>query len=141
MIVFSAFPSYENCVRAVKAGAWAYICKRKDDDGTRGGSGGFGELKECCERILVKQEPLESPLPPDDEWLGRNYRWLRSQFGGQWVVAVPRDRLSACAAGLPHRDDVAVIAGTSFEAVREQVVNLLAVLEDAPTIFFVPGGH
>jgi hypothetical protein len=36
---------------------------------------------------------------------------------------------------------VAVIVGSSFEAVREGVLKLLAILDDAPTIFFVPGGH
>jgi CheY-like chemotaxis protein len=141
VIVFTAWPSYENCAKAVKAGAWAYICKKKDDDGTHGGSRGFDELKECCERILVRHEPLETPVTPGDEWLDRNYRWLCGQFGGQWVAAVPRDRLSACGADLPHRDEVAVIVGSSFEAVREGVLKLLAILDDAPTIFFVPGGH
>jgi CheY-like chemotaxis protein len=138
MIVFTAWPSYENCVKAVKAGAWAYICKYRDEDGTHGASRGIDELKEWCERIVVSGEPLESPLAADDTWLGRNYDWLRAQFGGQWVATVNRERLGEFAEGLPQQEGVVVLAGSSFDAVRDAVLKLPAALRQTPTIFFVP---
>ena len=50
VIVFTAYPSYENCVNAVKAGAYAYIPKLEQPDGSGGGMDGCPGLPERAVR-------------------------------------------------------------------------------------------
>jgi CheY-like chemotaxis protein len=138
MLVFTAFPSYENCAKAVKGGALAYISKRKDEDGTHGGSGGFEELKEWCERLLVTKEPLEAPIGPGDEWFERNYAWLSEDYAGQWVALATRDVVGQTLAGASERDGVVIVSGESYEAVRDIVIKVPALLRQTPAVLFIP---
>ena len=84
VIVFTAYPSYENCANSVKAGAYAYIPKLEQTDGS---GGGLDELIGVCRNLLLDTQQATSTEPDHDEWLRRTSRGCE-KFGGQWVALV-----------------------------------------------------
>jgi len=139
IVVFTAFPSYSHCALAVKAGADAYIPKRRTADNGEEAVG-VSALASECRRILDTQAHRVEVLPCA-EWLYTNDDWLRGNFGGQWVAIV--DSSTAEDAGLPLdqkcvKDGLMVVSCPSFEDVRRRIISSPALLRDPPSIFMVP---
>ncbi len=133
-IIFTAYPSYENCVSSVKAGAYAYIPKFQQLDGS---GGGLDELVAVCQRLLAPSQLSISTAQPDEAWLERNYPWLREHYPGRWVT-FPDGEL-AREAGLKgqKQDGRVILSGDSYIELRRKIIGSTAVLRALPPILRV----
>lgn len=77
-IVVTAFPSVENCVQAMRFGAWDFIDK-EGDYGTRAVCSAVDRLKEIEEARLQEREIFE-------RWLPENEQLLQQQYPGEYVA-------------------------------------------------------
>ena len=139
VIVFTGYGSYRNCVGAAQAGAAAYLPKMTQDT-FEGPEGGVDQLVETCRRLLEKPkvEADETRLPPDDDWLSRNYDWLCQEFGGRWIAFVhPVPTVKTGLAGTKH-DGLLIVGDESQEKLRRTIVPELPRLGTIPPIVFVP---
>jgi CheY-like chemotaxis protein len=137
MVVFTAYPTFANCVAAVKSGAEAYIPKI----GTAEGEGGMDALVAKVREILFTPKPKVAELPPRSSWLDSNYGWLSTELAGRWVAFV--DESVATAAGLAgqeylRRDGIVLISGASYEEVRSVVLGAPLLAKAEPVIVLVP---
>ena len=137
VIVFTAYGSYRNCVGAVEAGAAAYVPKMSHDT-YDGPEGGIDDLIETCRRLLEKPKTVETRLPPDDDWLSRNYDWLCREFGGRWTAFVhPEPARVAGLTGIEH-DGLLLKGDESADNLKRTIVAKLPLLGTIPPIVFVP---
>lgn len=85
VVIFTAYPSYEDCVEAVKNGADGYVPKVTE-------SGSFLNLdllEAACKKALNRRQEPEHEIPSSN-WLTENYAWLCQKYGGKWMVLRPR---------------------------------------------------
>jgi CheY-like chemotaxis protein len=91
-IVFTAHPSFKNCVESVKSGIYAYIPKRKltlsEEIGTEGG---YNELISTCKHILEFLPSEKESMPPSIKWLEKNINWILDRYMNKWVVYIPKE--------------------------------------------------
>jgi CheY-like chemotaxis protein len=139
VIVFTAYPSYGNCVLAMQAGAAAYLPK-KERDTYEGTEGGIDQLVETCRRLLTKAEPGKTHHVPDEAWLGENYEWLCQEFADRWVAFVPSEKASTLGITGTERAGLTIISDESRENLVRVVAKNLPRLGEIPLIVFVPGG-
>jgi CheY-like chemotaxis protein len=139
VVVFTAYPSYENCVRALGAGAAAYVPKASlKKGGTSETEGGLDALVDTCRALLEAGRVRQSHVPPDDQWLTKNYDWLKAHFASQWVAFVEPARARAAGIAFSECDGLALISSKSKERLERQMFTSLALLEDIPPIVQVP---
>ena len=130
IVVFTAYPSYANCVESVKAGADAYVPKYLEKPSDKSA---LDLLEEACKTVLKLAAQPGIAMPPSKEWLDRNYQWLLTAFPGYWVAFVSEEAARTVAiAGYVARDGVALVADDSYEAVRRQLLQVPAVLNELP---------
>lgn len=138
VIVFTAYPSFPNCVAAMKNGASDYISKV----GMPGEPIGTPSkrLILSLESFLGRNAGEPRPPVPSEEWLVHHYDWLQSHCGGGWVAF-----MDACQALTKKaqwswyvQDDVAIVAGDTYESVRGIIINNTPLLRMLPDIVFVP---
>jgi CheY-like chemotaxis protein len=139
VVVYTAYPSYQNCVRAVQAGAVAYLPKMTQDTYDGNQEGGVDELVETCRALLKRPERDETRLPPDGEWLEENYDRLCQQYGGQWVAFVPASEAPAAGITGEERGGLVLVAKESRESLARFLAGRLPFLNEVPHIAFVPG--
>ena len=135
-IVFTAYPSFNDCVASARAGAVAYVPKVR-----KGSEGGPDALRVVCERLLSEREPLNpTKIPPTSEWLDKNHKILSAEFGNDWVAFIDRKELTdAEIIGRRELDGVVLLNGASYEDIRAQVINTAAILRARPAILKVRG--
>ena len=132
VVVFTAYPSYRDCVVAMKAGATDYILKVRV-----GNEGGPDALREACERILKPTQGTEDAIPTRS-WIEENHQWLGARYRGKWVAFV--DKALGEHAKLQvdaERDGVLLLAGDSYEDVRERIQTSPEVLRSRPSLLLV----
>jgi CheY-like chemotaxis protein len=112
VVVFTAYPSYQNCVLAAQAGAAAYLPKATHDS-YHGPEGGIDQLVAVCKQLLEAPISKGTQVPPNADWLNENRDWLGHTFGDQWVAFV--DKVKGHAAGLAGEDrgDVLVMSAST----------------------------
>jgi len=131
-IVFTAFATFSDCVAAVRAGADAYIPKVQ-----QGAEGGPEALREACLRLL-KPQVQKDDATPTRAWVEKNHEWLSGTFHGKWVAFVPKSNVSLQEGRmLPERDGVVLLADSTYEALREIILNTPFALKTLPTILLV----
>jgi CheY-like chemotaxis protein len=135
IVVFTAYPTFFNCVAAIQAGATAYIPKVKRDN-----EGGPDALRETCEKLLRGADQAVE-APPTRDWIGRNHVQLTSKFNGKWVAFIPKEVVKS--ADVPQQltelDGLLLLAGDSYEGVRAKIIELPSVLKAQPIILRVRG--
>lgn len=135
VIVFTAYPSYENCVQAMKAGATAYVPKvTVDDDGPE-------RLDTLCRQILGAERVVPVAM---DEWKRANLPWVRATFAGRWVSFVPEGAvrnipLPRGVETAPARHGVVVLHSRSYESLREVILVVRTVCLDLPLLVRIAG--
>ena len=118
IMFFTAYPLYRDCVRAVKAGAYAYIPKLRGEK-----EGGMEDLMRQCETLLQFGPYSERKEFPSEEWMRQHGNWLSSEFTGKWLAFVERATAEKAGLnGLPTRGEVSVVSGKSFDEVRNTLV-------------------
>jgi CheY-like chemotaxis protein len=138
IVVFTAYPSYEDCVRAVNAGATAYLPKQEQEVYNGRWEGGIDRLIDKCRTLLDKTRAVETRLPPDGPWLDRNYEWLREKFGGQWVAFVRAELARTAGITGAEREGLVVVSENSKEMLAQIIAQKHPTLKEIPVITLVP---
>ncbi len=135
IVVFTAYPTFSNCVAAIQAGATAYVPKVKGDN-----EGGLDALRETCERLLRGADQAVE-VPPTRDWIERNHVQLTSKFNGKWVAFVPKEVVKSATVPqqLTELGGLLLLAGDSYEGVRAKIIELPSVLNAQPIILRVRG--
>jgi ActR/RegA family two-component response regulator len=134
-VVYTAFPTFDDCVQAVHAGAAAYIPKKRI-----GEEGGAAALYKVSEGLLHGGTPRKEPVP-SGEWMERNYEWLRQGFAGKWVAIVKNGVASDAKPPIPgvcERDGLAVFCADSYEALRDIIAGRKALVMELPAVGRIP---
>jgi CheY-like chemotaxis protein len=137
VIVFTAYPSHRDCVRAVQAGAAAYLPKKRQD-AYGGPEGGVDQLVATCRQLLAKPQAEETHVPPDARWLEDNYAWLCGQFGDRFVAFVPAQEAKLAGINGMEREGLSVVGGESKRELVRLIAGKLPLLKAIPPIVFVP---
>jgi CheY-like chemotaxis protein len=140
VVVFTAYPSFRNCVAAVRAGASAYLPKKSQSVYKEEPEGGRDDLVETCRRLL-EGRPAEPPPPrtlPEPDWMQENYEWLCGQFAEKWVAFIEPDKARAAEIEVVDRGAYGVVARDQEDALRRLLVEKAAYLGYLPEALWVP---
>ena len=136
VVVFTAYPSFQNCVRSVQAGAQAYLPKMSQDS-SEGREGGVDHLVETCRRLLTPVEWTEEDRPTDGGFFAREYEWLRQRFVGRWVALVPEAEARVAGLTGAEHEGFVVIDTESRDDLARRLTEKLAFLGKIPHLAFV----
>ena len=146
IVIFSAYPSFNDCFLAAQAGASAYITKLAQELPEKKTEGGPAEFVRVCQKLLSPEEkgkPHGKPTALSNEWLKLNHEWLRKNFGGRWASFVFKKVAEKASltdrTKYPERDGVVVLLGDCYEEVQALVLSAPALYRDVPPIIKVPG--
>ncbi len=140
VVVFTAYPSYRNCVRAARAGAAAYLPK-KEHDAFGGPEGGIDGLIETCRCLLTTPPAGEMRLPTNEDLIAQRYDALslpREEFGDRWAALVPASKARSAGMVGTERAGLVVVTETSRERLAQLIIDKLPILGDIPHVKFVP---
>ena len=138
VVVFTAYPSWRDCVRAVQAGAAAYLPKQSQDT-YWGQEGGIDLLIDTCRALLTEPQEAEKCPLPLAEWMVDHYDWLRQEYRGRWVAFVAESKAQPLALAGVARDGVIVVSGDSQEELARRIALTVVELgEEIPPISLVP---
>ncbi len=80
-IIYTAWETFPDCVKAIKQGAYDYICKNEDNS--------IDHLIRACVEGL--KEKTQWAAEPDYEFVQKNWEKLLKQFGEQWIAVRGRE--------------------------------------------------
>jgi CheY-like chemotaxis protein len=136
VVVFTAYPSYQNCVRAVRAGAAAYLPKKIQD--TYGGpEGGVDQLVEICRNLLARPEADSRGLTPDGNWIDQQDDWLSREFSGRWVAFIPASEARSAGISGQERGGLVIVSKDSQQSLATLIAEKLHLLSRIPPIAFI----
>lgn len=136
VVVFTAYPDYANCVKAIRAGARAYVEKLPDT-----GEPGIDILERECKRLLAEEDEIKEKAPPSAVWMDRNYAWLCERYPGKWVAVVDESTGDAAQVNRAEkvlRDGLYVLVGSTFRDVRADIIDDAALRAITPAIVMLP---
>jgi len=149
VIVYTSYPRFSDCVAMTKAGIDAYVSK--GDKTEEEIQAALGEeplrpreklLAACVDRLGEASQP-EPDVPPTAEWLHQHYGEIQSKFAGKWVAFVPQD-LAQEGGLVPNADSISIVdgfavaVGSTYEAVRDLLIQNPIVFRCRPAIVLVP---
>jgi DNA-binding NtrC family response regulator len=113
-IVITGYPTYDRCVRAMRAGAWDFIPK----------TGHWQErtVESAVKRLSELQEEKELEAHIFEDWLPKNETLLKSQYANQYVAI---------------RDGGVIASGSSMIALGQVLATVWKHEEKKPFILFV----
>lgn len=125
IIVFTAFSSFEDCVKCIKAGAYGYVSKGippslEDRIPVDEPWDSFGELFKHCEEALAK--PASSGLIKSQEWMEINRDFVFDKFNEQFMALVPSELAKSAELSGFSRDGFVVIADHDYNRVRWEIL-------------------
>lgn len=140
VVVFTAYPSFRGCTKAIQEGASAYVPKMAQDVYTEGPEGGIDSLVATCRRLLEDSISEERAFPPRPEpaWIQRNFEWLRQQFGATWVAFIDRARANQAGIVAECRDDYCAVSRQSQTELRAFLATIAPYLGYLPEVVWVP---
>jgi DNA-binding NtrC family response regulator len=94
-IFLTGYPTYPDCVTAMRHGAWDYIVKEDEDDIP------MAQVVVNSAMTRLRQLDLrrEQAKTISGDWLPRNLRELQSQFGGKIIAVWHRPQVDIIASG------------------------------------------
>ncbi|MCI0563870.1 MAG: response regulator [Nitrososphaera sp.] len=95
-IIFTGYPSYKQCVEAIRHGAWDYIVKEDVDDTSMFQIVVDSALKRLQQLDLRRE--LEQQIAA--EWLPQHFHELQAKYGGQLVALWHRPKVEVLADGV-----------------------------------------
>jgi len=133
VVVYTAFPNYEQCVECMRAGAFWYLAKSTEEKRSE-------ELIDVCRAALKGHRPKQS-LPPE-QWLQEHGGELTEEFGNQHIVLINEDMAQSEAkeelAGCTFLGGYAVLARQEYEDLRTVIVESDALRALLPAIVYIP---
>ena len=141
IIVFTAYDSYDDCIEAIKAGAYYYLPKsdpRPDVNSSQ-------RLLEMCKEILFPPEKTKEKQRelPDEKWFDLHHEEVRTLYAGKSVVFLPAQMTveDNPAVSSNELDGVKMIAADSYTELRRYILDNPEVRELFPLIVFIEGGE
>jgi CheY-like chemotaxis protein len=133
VILFTARPTCEDCVKAIKLGASEYVPKMGQD-----GETGLDRLLRSCESYLFGRARAALRVDQTEAWLSRNLEWLCESFPGRWVALVPFAAAQEAGLDLEVRESIAIVLGDSREGLVRLIIKTPSVRRSLPPIFYLP---
>lgn len=86
LIVLTAYANFENCVKAMRLGAWDYISKSANPIEA------YGKISKSIAEAWEKRGALLTALQcrGDDAWIGENIGRLSKEHPGQFVAVIDK---------------------------------------------------
>lgn len=127
IIVMTAFPTFDACVRCIKAGAYDYLPK-----GDPSNQDSF--LKVLVEKCQTLLRPSPDPLV---NWLGNNRVQISKKFGGQHIAILETTDVSRSKIPWVNVGEKAIIAGATMRELRLRILQDPALRWTEPNILQV----
>jgi len=141
IIVFTAFEGYDNCVKAIKGGAYYYLPKM---DPMTNINNSKRLLEMCKELISREKEPeAEEHASPDEKWFDKHHHEVRERYPGRYVIFLPATIVAVQAnssVSCEELDGVRMLAADSYNKLRSCILQDPALRKYMPIIVFVEGG-
>jgi len=130
IIVYTNYPSLEDCIACVRAAAFDYLPKKDEE-----GEDQLPVLLERCREALGLSEAEEDPFI---QWFRKNQDEIIDRYGGRIVALVEKDVASRL--GLPDEPIGAyvLIVGDDYEEVRKQIIEDKDLIWLSPQIVNIP---
>lgn len=127
IVVYTAFPTYLDCVECVRRGAADYIPKTDLDTDANN----VELLDRRCRELAYPVQPAPSEVKI---WLDKNRDKLVREYGGGFVGLVRRD----LDVELPIVGDFAVLKGETYGEVRHRILSDRVLRWEKPSIINIP---
>lgn len=126
ILVFTQYPTYENCVASIKAGAYDYIPKS-----TAEGSN-HGRLLDVCRGLIY---PEQDPLT---KWIETNFDWLAQQHQDEYVAVLEPPAAAGSRAAFEQIDGKLILTSASSESLKKTMLADPVLRWMEPNIFKIP---
>lgn len=141
IIVFTAYPSYDDCIEAIHEGADYYLPKSEP-----GAVDNSQKLLGKCREFLTKSkgEPKEDePSSPSDAWFKRNHKNVRERHAGKFVAFIPGgETFSIDPAGsvsVNELDGVEILVANTQKELRRCIQHDATLRKLLPLITYIEG--
>lgn len=142
VIIFTAFEDYDDCVSAIKSGAYYYLPK-KDPKGIKNNS---QRLLDMCRMLLFPEKEegmeLDKKGSPNQEWFDEHHLEIRNKYPGKYVVFLPVEIAAARdepSISFQELKGFRILASGSYETLRRYIFGHPPVRELMPIIVYVEG--
>lgn len=129
-IVYTLWPSYEDCVRFIRAGAFDYVPKEDNE-----GNDQMEVLVDKCRKALAASNQSTKGLVG---WLQKNIDELVNDYGGQTVALVKEDVAREVPLPGVTIDGYVLISGNDYAEVRERIIKDSTLIWASPEFINVP---
>lgn len=130
-VVYTAYPNFENCVKAINAGADDYIPKFHGDPDIPQGPEHL--IKRC--KALLDTEPKQIPPPL---WVKHNREWVQDTFEGKWVAIMKAETGKRCGLKGESRDGMMIISDNDYYHLLEGLLGHEELIEEQFTTWLMP---
>jgi len=139
VVVYTAYPSYQNCVKAIQAGAADYILKTAQTYMEPNGQSieapwGPEYLIERCKSILAAKPER---IPPS-KWVENNRAWTQEHFKGKWVAIVKAETGKRCGLQGTERDEMMIIDDDDYYHLLEGLLIHEDLVKERFTTWLMP---
>ena len=136
IIVYSAYPDLDNCVKAVRAGACTYLPKESEEGRDRA-----QELYELChEHLMARAQAASARWLPDENWFERHNREIKKRYAGHYAVFVAGDLMAEVGdhqVSCELLGGVKVLAAISKQELKRVVFDNPELRERLPNVVFI----
>ncbi len=126
VIVLTGHATFQDCVEAIKAGAYEYIDKNDSERDC------FNTLIATCRKVLgIEKDPFA-------DWVQQNGRTLREKFGGKYVCLLPPEIATQAGLSLPEVGGEAILANSNLQTIRTRMLDNPELRWIVPRIIRIP---
>ena len=133
IIVFTAYPSYDDCVACIQAGAHDYLPKADPDSANNN----MRTLFERCKSILYPDRQVEDPI---NRYLDRHLDTLIAEHAGGFVALIEEGVARNASIDAEVEDGFAILTGRSYDEVHDHFLRNPGLHWEEPLILNIPRG-
>ena len=139
IIVFTAYPNYDECIEVINEGADYYLPKSEP-----GGVDNSQKLLDKCKELLKKPEERiekEGKGAPSDEWFERNHEAVREQHAGNFAAFILASETFSVdpAVSVEELDGVKILGAKTHNELRRCILGDSTLRQLQPLIVHIEG--
>ncbi len=139
IIFFTAYPNYDQCIEAIKDGAYYYLPKSSHIPGVNNSE----RLMKMCGEILCKEKiKAKHKKQPDEGWFKRNHMKVRERYSKKYVAFVATDKKLKILKPIKMEklDGVKILISNTYEKLRQCIIEDEHLINILPLIVYIEGG-